>query len=199
MFTRLLTFRGATDIDGGVRYLREVVLPVLHAQHGYQGITASGDRSRDVLGILSLWETESDRAASDSALGKARQEAVKVVGGDLTTENLEQVVSEVARPIVPGCGLFVNRVSMDPSAVDANIEFFRNEIVPQITSQPGFCGLRNMVDRAAGRAVVGSAWETREAAERSLATLPERRARAEQRGVRFDETEIREILFVDLK
>jgi heme-degrading monooxygenase HmoA len=199
MFTRLLTFKGATDIDGGVRYLREEVLPVLHAQHGYQGITASGDRSRNVLGILSLWETESDRAASDSALGKARQEAVKIVGGDLTVENLEQVVSEIARPIIPGCGLFVTRVSMDPSAVDANIEFFRNEIVPEIKSQPGFCGLRNMVDRATGRAVVGSAWENREGAERSLATLPERRARAEQRGVRFDETEIREILFAELK
>ena len=43
MFTRLLTFKGTTDIDGGVRYLREEVLPVLHAQRGYQGITASGD------------------------------------------------------------------------------------------------------------------------------------------------------------
>lgn len=199
MFTRLLTFKGATDIDGGVQYLRQEVLPVLNAQHGYQGITASADRSKSIFGILSLWESESDRAASDSALGKARQEAVKIVGGDLTVENLELVVSEVAKPIVPGCGLFVTRVSMDPSAIDGNIEFFKNEIVPQIKSQPGFCGLRNMVDRATGRAVVGSVWEDREGAERSLATLPERRARAEERGVRFDDTEIREILFAELK
>jgi len=199
MFTRMLTFKGATDIDGGLAYLREEVLPVLHTQHGYRGISASGDRSRKILGILSLWENESDRDASDSALGKARQEAVKIVGGSLTVENLEAVVSEIAKPVVPGCGLLVSRVSMDPSVVEANIEFFKSEILPQIKSQPGFCGLRNLVDRATGRAVVGSVWENRQGAERSLATLPERRSRAEERGVRFDDTEVREILFAEIK
>jgi hypothetical protein len=88
----MLTFRGSTDIDGGVTYLRQDALPILTAQHGYRGVTASGNRSTNVFGILSLWETEEDRASSDSALGKAREEAVKTVGGNLTVENLEQMV-----------------------------------------------------------------------------------------------------------
>jgi heme-degrading monooxygenase HmoA len=199
MFNRVLTFRGATDIDGGVTYLRDSALPVLEAQHGYRGVTASGDRSGGVFGILSLWDTESDRSASDSALGKAREEALKIVGGDLTTETFEEVVLEIVRPPAPGCGLFLTRVHMDPSTMDENLEFFKSTIVPQIKSQPGFCGVRNMIDRATGRAIAGSVWETRAQAEMMQASLPERQTEAEERGVSFDETEVREILFASIK
>jgi heme-degrading monooxygenase HmoA len=199
MFNRVLTFRGATDLDGGVNYLRDAALPVLEAQHGYRGVTASGDRSRGTFGILSLWDTESDRSASDSALGKAREEALKIVGGDLTIENFEEVVLEMVRPPSPGCGLFVTRVHMDPSVIEENLEFFERDILPQIKAQPGFCGLRNMMDRTTGRAIVGSVWETRAQAETMQATAPERRTRAEERGVSFDETEVREILFASIK
>ena len=97
MYTRLLTFKGAADIDGGVAYLREEALPVLVAQRGYRGVTASGNRSTNIFGILSLWETEEDRASSDSALGKARDEALKIVGGDLTIERYEQLAAEVVK------------------------------------------------------------------------------------------------------
>jgi heme-degrading monooxygenase HmoA len=199
MYTRLLTFRGATDIDGGVSYLRQEAVPILNAQHGYRGVTAAGDRSRGVLGILSLWETEADRAASNSALGKAREEALDIVGGELTVENLEEVVAEIKKPVKAGCALLVTRVSMDPAKVDENLAFFKSDVLPQIASQPGFCALRNMLDRATGKAVVGSVWETRAALDAAAAEQPERRKTAEARGVRFDETESREILFAEIK
>lgn len=199
MFTRLLTFTGANDVDGGVTYLRQEALAVLNAQRGYRGVSASGDRARGVLGILSLWETEADRDASDSALGKARQDALKIVGGDLTVENLEQVAAETVKPISPGCALFVTRVSMDPAKVDENVAFFKSDVLPLIKAQPGFCGLRNMIDRATGRGVVGSVWENRQALDAFAAQQPERRKTAEARGVRFDDTETREIFFAELK
>ena len=198
MFNRVLTFRGATDLDGGVNYLRQEALPVLEAQHGYRGVTASGDAARGVFGILSLWDTESDRTASESALGKAREEAIKVVGGDLTIENFEEVVLEMVKPPSPGCSLFISRVHMDPATIDSNLDFFKSEVVPQIASRPGFCGLRNMVDRAAGQAIVGSVWETRAQAEDAKATQPQRRAQAEERGVAFDDNEVRDILFASI-
>jgi heme-degrading monooxygenase HmoA len=199
MFNRLLTFQGATDLDGGVTYLRQTALPVLEAQHGFRGVTASGDRASGLFGILSVWETESDRSASDSALGKAREEALKIVGGELTVENLEEVAVEMVRPPSPGCGLFVSRVHMDPSVIDENIEFFKSDVLPQIKSRSGFCSLRSMMDRTTGRGLVGSVWDTRDQAETMQATAPERRARAEERGVSFDENEVREILFASMR
>jgi heme-degrading monooxygenase HmoA len=199
MYTRVLTFDGATNIDGGVDYLRDQVLPILNSQHGYRGITASGDRKGALLGIMSLWDTEADRAASDSALGKARQEAAQIVGGKLTVENFEQVVQEISKPPVAGCALMVTRLSMDPAVIDENLEFFKNEAVPQIKAQPGFCGLRNMVDRTTGKGVVGSVWDDQAALGAYAANSSVRRAPAVERGISFGGDSFREILFTDVK
>ena len=198
MYTRLVSFTGATNIDAGVDYLRDEVLPVLNAQRGYRGVTASGDRAAGVLHILSLWETEEDRGASDSALGKAREEALKLVGGALEVENFEQVVEAISRRPSAGCILNVVRVHMDPASIEDNIGWFKDAIVPQISSQPGFCSLRNMVDRQTGRAVSGSVFEDKETADASLAAIPDRRARAEERGVVFEDIAQREVLFGQL-
>ena len=199
MHPRLLTFSGATNIDAGVDYLRDEVVPVLNAQRGYRGVSASADRPAATLSILSLWDTEADRAASDSALGKAREEALKLIGGSLTIENLEQVASAVAKPPVPGCALYVSRVSMDPASVDDNIAFFKDEMLPRIQVAPGFCALRNMVDRQSGRAVVGMIFEDRKALDAFVAGTEERRAPAVARGISFGESSVREVLLSEIK
>ena len=198
MYTRLLTFTGATDIDGGVTYLREEAMPVLTTQHGYRGVSASADRAGSVFSILSLWDTEADRSASNSALGKARHEALEVVGGEMTLETYEQVAQAISRPPVPGCALLVTRVGMDPSSVDNNITFFKEQVSAQIQAQPGFCALRNMIDRATGQGLVGTVWEDAEALNAFAAGTEERRAPGIARGITFGETSIREILLSEV-
>jgi heme-degrading monooxygenase HmoA len=200
MYTRLLTFRNVTDIDAGMTYLRDEVLPILDAQHGFRGVTASADRPGALVGILSLWETESDRSASDSALGKAREEAVKIMGGQLTSiENLEQVAEHIVRPPAVGCSLIVTRLSMDPASIDEHIAFFKSEMIPRISNEPGFCGLRNMVDRGSGRGVVGTVWQDRQSMEAFASGMTERRAPAAARGITFEETSFREIVLAEFK
>jgi heme-degrading monooxygenase HmoA len=195
MYTRLLTFTSATDIDAGVQYLANEVLPTLKAQKGFRGVSASADRAARVLTILSQWETEADRSASDSALGKARDEATKRVGGSLEVQNFEQVVQSIVQPPVAGCQLNVVRVRMEPRSIDANIEWFKDQVLPQISAHPGFCALRNMVDRQTGQALTGSVFVDRESADASIANMPERRSAAEARGITFEDISQREILF----
>jgi heme-degrading monooxygenase HmoA len=199
MHTRLLTFSGATNIDAGVDYLRDEVVPVLDAQPGYRGVSASADRPGATLSILSLWDTEADRAASDSPLGKAREEALKLVGGTLSIEDLEQVVSSVIKIPLPGCALYLSRVSMDPASVDDNIAFFKDEMLPRIDAAPGFCALRNMVDRRTGQAVVGTIFEDRTSLDAFVAGNEERRASAAARGISFGKSSIRELLLSETK
>jgi heme-degrading monooxygenase HmoA len=199
MFTRVLTFSRAKDIDGGITYLRDRAVPRISAQKGYRGITASADRAGQVLGILSLWETEAARDESFAALASARDEALGIIGGELKVESFEQVVAEVLSPPVPGAALLVQRISMDPATVDENLAFFKNEIVPRIKALSGLLGLRNMVNRKTGDGIVGTAWRDepsmRAAQEAALARRPE----GEARGVRFGETSFREILYSDLR
>jgi hypothetical protein len=199
MQTRLLTFTGATDIDAGVKYLREEALPILEQQRGFRGVSASADRSSGIMHILSLWDSEADRSASDSALGKARDEALKLIGGSLEIENFEQTVQAVTKPPAPGCILNVVRVKMDPARIDDNLAWFKDQIVPLISAQAGFCALRNMVDRKTGQAISGSIFEDKQSADASMAGIPERRSAAEERGVTFVETGQREILLAEVR
>jgi hypothetical protein len=88
---------------------------------------------------------------------------------------------------------------MEPKSVEGNIAWFKESIVPMITSQQGFCALRNMVDRQSGRALSGSVFEDKKSAEASLAGIPQRRSAAEERGVTFESINQREILLSQVK
>ena len=46
---------------------------------------------------------------------------------------------------------------------------FQERRATAFKSQQGFCGLHNVVDRATGKAVAGSAWKTPEALDADLA------------------------------
>ncbi|HEV3130362.1 MAG TPA: hypothetical protein VGY51_00270 [Acidimicrobiales bacterium] len=162
-------------------------------------MTASASQSERVIGILSLWDTAADRDASDSALGKARQEAAKLVGGDLSVETFELMVAEIREPADVGSALMVTRLSMEPAKIDENLGFFNREVLPRITAAPGFRALRNMINRQSGEGVVGSAWADQEAMMAASEQAMARRPEAISRGVNFGETSYREIVFADLR
>jgi heme-degrading monooxygenase HmoA len=199
MHNRVLTFTGAKNIDDGVAFVRDNAVPVLQKQRGYRGTTASADRDGEVLGILSLWETEADRDASFGPLAELRQQGLDVVGGELTVESFEQLVEEMASPPTVGSALMVTRISMDPAKVDENLGFFKSEVLPRISAAPGFLALRNMMDRKTGRGLVGSAWADQEAMKNAAAQGQARRDEGRARGVSFDGDSYREIVFADVR
>jgi hypothetical protein len=85
-----------------------------------------------------------------------------------------------------------------PSSIDETINFIKNDIVPQIKDAPGFCALRNMVNRRTGEGYIHTIWENQaamEAAQRE-ASQPSRDA-AGQRGITFGPPSFREILLID--
>ena len=199
MYTRVLTFTGAKNIDGGVDFIRQKVVPLLNEQKGYKGVNASADRSGGVFGILSLWDSEAAREASESALAKSRQEGLDIVGGELTVENFEQVLSEMSDPPGPGSALMVTRVSMDPAKVDENLAFFKSEVLPRIKASAGFQAVRNMTNRETGQGLVGTAWANQDAMKAAAEEALSRRPEGVARGVSFGDTSYREILFADLR
>lgn len=199
MYARVLTFTGVSNIDAAVRFLQETGLPVARSQRGYKGLSASADRAGGVLGILSLWESQADRDASDSALVKTREEAAGQFGATMTVETFEERVVEVSRPPTVGSALMVTRISMDPAKVDENIEYFQGEVVPQIKAIPGFRALRNMINPETGEGIVGTAWDDEQALQAAAAAAQARRADAVGRGVRFGDTSYREIVFIDVR
>jgi heme-degrading monooxygenase HmoA len=198
MYTRVLTFTGIKDVDAALSMIRDTALPVVRSQRGYQGLIVSADRSSGVFGILSRWETEADRDASESALTKTRQETQQRIGGELTVEMFEERVVEVAQPPAAGSALMVTRFRVDRAKIDETIEFFEREVAPQITAAPGFRTLRNMINRETGDGIVGTVWDDQQAMQAAAEAAQPRRAEATTRGVTFGDISYREIVFTDL-
>lgn len=200
MHTRVVTVTGAKDIDAGVSFVRDKVLPSLGEQKGYGGTLVSADRDGGVLAVLTLWDTAEDRDATDTILAPSRREGAEIIGGDVTVETFEQLVSEVGEsPPGPGSALFVTRISMDPDRIDDNLAYFRSEVVPRMKASPGFQALRNMMDRSTGEGVVGTAWADDASRDRAAEEAMARREEAVARGVRFGERSFRELLLVDMR
>lgn len=198
MYARIVQFAGATNIDGGVDFVRETVTPLIRQQHGYRGMIASADRNAKLLGILSNWDTEADLEASNSAMLKTRDEGTQIVGGTISVESFEQVVMVAKQPPSVGQSLLVRRTSMDPAKVDENLEFFRTNVLPDIEATPGFIGARQLINRATGDGLVGTVWESADALEAAAKMADARRERAASIGVTFLEQTKREVLYVDL-
>ena len=158
----------------------------------------SADRQGGVVTILGLWDSEADRDASGRALADVRDEGREIIGGDMTVENFEEVLVNVKAPPAPGKALFVQRARMDPSRMADNIAFFEGEIAPKIAANPGFCALRNMVDRQTGETLLGTVWDSVDAMHAALANSQTLMQQSVDRGVTFGDTSERELLFADM-
>ena len=196
MHVRITTVTGASNIDGGLAALRDQALPQMRQQHGFRGLSAAGDRAAGVVTVLSVWDSEADLEASESAADKARGDAVRIMGGEVSVERYEQTVWTAGdtRP-GPGAKLHIRHVKMDPARIEENLEFFRQTVVPEMKARPGFLAVRQLIDRSTGEARVGSVWADENSLSASLAQSEQRRALAKDRGVEFGKDRMLEVLF----
>ena len=199
MFTRTVTITGATDIDAGLRYLRDTVAPLLVEKKGFRGVIASADWVGQVLGVLWLWETEAERDASESVLVQAREQGLQVIVGEMTVEHFEELLVEIAEPPTVGSALLLRQISMDPASVEEHLGFFKREVVPQMKASPGFRAVMNMIDRRTGGGMVGSFWADEASLDVWAEAAEKRRQEAAGRGVTFGVQSKREIVFADLR
>jgi heme-degrading monooxygenase HmoA len=196
MHARITSVAGASDIDRGLALLRDQVVPHLQQQKGFRGLSAAGERAAGVVTVLSLWDSQADLDASESAPNAARGDAFRLMGGPVSVEHYEQSVWEVgdSRP-GPGAKLHIRHVKIDPNRIDDNLDFFRQTVVPDMKARPGFLAVRHLIDRNTGEARVGSVWTDEASLAASLTQSEPRRAAAKDRGVEFGEDQVLEVLY----
>jgi heme-degrading monooxygenase HmoA len=80
MYARISTLEGSPDqIDEGLRYVRENILPQLQQQNGFKGMAALADRqSGKTLGVT-FWESEEALRASEEAANKMREDSAQAM------------------------------------------------------------------------------------------------------------------------
>jgi heme-degrading monooxygenase HmoA len=199
MHVRITTVTGASDIDGGLASLRDDSLPQMQQEKGFQGLSAAGDRAAGVVTVLSVWDSEADLEASESAADKARENATRIMGGVFTVERYEQTVWTVGdTPPAAGAVLHIRHLKVDPARIDENLDFFKQAVLPDMKARPGFLALRQLIDRRTGEGRVGSVWSDEDSLRASLAQSEQRRSMAKDRGIEFGEDRVLEVLFTGM-
>ncbi len=84
MFARTSTVEGTPEnVEQGIRFFQENVLPALKGAPGYKGALLLVDRqSGKGLGI-SVWDSEDNMQASEDAVRTARDQAAQTMGGSV--------------------------------------------------------------------------------------------------------------------
>ncbi len=98
MFARVSTLQGpANEVDEGIRYVRENVLPRAAQMDGYKGAYLLVDRQSGESVSVTLWESEEAVRAAEGAMNQTRSQGVQALGAtNMTTEVLELAVNENA-------------------------------------------------------------------------------------------------------
>ena len=105
MHARVSTFEGGTieQIEGGVRLLREQVIPAAQGIEGFAGVISLVDRAGGKQLTITLWESEEAMRASEEAADRLRQGAADALQAKIASvERYEVVVSEIRAPALSG-------------------------------------------------------------------------------------------------
>jgi heme-degrading monooxygenase HmoA len=91
MHARVSTFQGPTNpeqIEEGLRYARENILPQARQMDGYKGVIGLLDRQSGKSLTVTLWESEQAMHASEEEANRLRQESTEAASE--TVEGVER-------------------------------------------------------------------------------------------------------------
>ncbi|MEV8534532.1 hypothetical protein [Streptomyces sp. NPDC051211] len=157
MYVRTLYATGdPAELGGVAEAIGSEGRRMLSEQPGYRGMGLFVDRELGKLLVGSWWEDERSRQASDESLRERRAELLAPFAQTVTIDNWEAAVARRADDIGPGAWFRLVRMEVAPSDVDLLVETFRDTALPKLQSMPGLEGTSLLIDRATGRAAVGS-------------------------------------------
>jgi hypothetical protein len=172
MYARSTTIQAQTSsIDDGIAHVRDTVMGALEGLDGFIGMSLLVDRQSGRCIATSAWETEEAMRASAEAVRPVRDRAVEIFGGTAEVEEWEIAALHRDHRSAEGACVRATWVKIDPGQIDQGIEFYKTTILPALEDLEGFCSSSLMVDRASGRGVACSTFDSFEALERDKEQL----------------------------
>jgi hypothetical protein len=158
-----------SSIDAGVAHIRDAVLPRLQEVDGCVGLSLLADRETGRCIATTAWETEDAMRASEEPTQPVRDQALQVFGavGSPMTEEWEIAALHRDHSAGEGACARVIWVKLPPDQLDAGINFYKMSVLPDLEALDGFCSASLLVDRASGRAVTCTSFDSLEAMERT--------------------------------
>jgi quinol monooxygenase YgiN len=176
------------EIDAGIRYVTEEVMPAITAMDGCVGLSMLVDRGSGRCIATSAWRDEQAMRASDTAMRPMREEAGRILGGSPQVDEWEIAVLHRDHRTGDSTCVRCTWLRSEPGRIDEAIEMFRSDVLPTAEALDGFCSASLMVDRQSGRAVSSVTWDSRRAMEASRDTATRLREQvAERAGARIED------------
>jgi quinol monooxygenase YgiN len=169
MYARSTTITGTPlNVDRGVTYVRDRVLPAVMGMDGFIGMSMLADRHSGRCIVTTAWE---DHAALDRSAGQVkamRARAADILGGPAVVEEWTIAILHRLHPTPEGAYARVTWTSGHPNRLDRMIDAFGVSIVPRLEDLPGFCSVSMLVNPTDGRASTAVTYDSREALQQSL-------------------------------
>jgi quinol monooxygenase YgiN len=150
MYARSTTILGKpAEIDAGIAYVRNDVMPALTGMDGCAGLSLVVDRLKGRIIVTSSWETMEAMGASIATAAPMRARGAEIFGGEHVVDKWEIVMMhrEHATPGAACC-----RISWGEAAsVDATVERFKRDVMPLVERADGFCSASMFVNRLSRR------------------------------------------------
>lgn len=161
MYARSTTVRGNPQaMDEGIAYVRDTIMPAVRQMDGCIGLSMLVDREVGRCIATTSWaDAEAMHRSEDSVL-PMRERAAEIMGGDPQVDEWEIALMHRLHTAHHGACARVIWHDGDPADVDRMIDTFRMAALPQLSDLPGCCSVSVMLDRASGRAVVTTTYDS---------------------------------------
>jgi heme-degrading monooxygenase HmoA len=172
-----------SNIDAGIAFVRDEVMPALQDMDGYVGLSLLVDRRSGQCIATSAWETDEAQRASAERIGPVRDRAAEAFGGSATVADWEIGVLHRDHRSADGACVRATWLKSPPDNADRAIEFYKTSVLPSLEDLEGFCSASLLINRSSGRAVSSTTFDSREAMERNEDQAKElRNARTRELG-----------------
>lgn len=155
------------EIHSAIEALRTKGAKILAEQPGYRGIGIFADRALGKILLGSWWESREAEFSIDEVLEEPRAALLWPFARTVARDVFEVAVTTSAPVVIPGGGFRMARIEFNPADAEHVIQQFREAAVPRLHAIAGFAGTGLLVDRTAGRGIVGTLWADRPALELS--------------------------------
>ena len=144
-------------------------MPRLHDVDGCVGLSLLADPQTGRCILTTAWETEEAMRASAEQIRPIRDRAADEFGGigDPTVEEWEIAVLHRDHRSGEGACARATWVQLPADQLDQGIEFYKTSVLPELEALDGFCSASLLVDRASGRAVSSTSFDSLEAMNRN--------------------------------
>ena len=169
MFARATTVKAQLEaIDTGITHIRDQVMPAVMEVDGCIGLSLIVDRESGRCIATSAWESEAAMRASAMRLESIRNMAAEQFKGSIEkVEEWEIAVLHREHRAGDSACVRCTWLQAPADALDAAIDAYKTRVLPEAEDMDGFCSASLFVNRATGIGVGATAWESRDAMQRS--------------------------------